>query len=806
VKQLRSAYNGYLIAVLMVALVAISRRFVFDKFFGDGLPLRLFMVAVIVSAWNGGLKPGLLAVLLAAVTAPMLLGHGASLGSIDWSTTIVFILIGSLVSGFMESLHRTRRNLENKQQQLEHEIAERYKAEIAQAQSEVEQRRAEEYVRAVVNTVIDGIISIDADGMIESFNPAAEQIFGYTSTEVIGKNVKILMPEPYTGEHDGYLTNYKRTGDVKIIGIGREVMGRRKDGSTFPMDLAVSDAQVGSRRFFTGIVRDSTERTIAEGMLRLSVTEAEERAKEAEEKNSILETIFDNIPEGVVLAGGPPNFPILANSRFGQELLNRPIDTAVGIPVGDHAEPYSLLMPDGVTRPRREDLPLYRATRFGERVRNVELFIDRSDGSKIPILVDAAPVRDQQGNIIGAVNCWRDISERKQSEFALREADRRKDQFLAILAHELRNPLTPISNALQLWPLVEHDQEEMESLRVMMDRQVRQITRLIDDLMDVSRITRGKIGLRKQHIDLCALLNAAIESIQPVVDAYGHRMTVTSPEAPIFVNGDPARLTQVFGNILNNAAKYTGRNGVIWVSITAKDEKAIVSIRDNGSGIPSHMLHDIFEIFRQVDGTINRSNGGLGIGLTLVKQLVELHDGTVEAHSDGPGKGSEFVVLLPLVATNVNGQQVGGPHYQLRQINLLPRHRILVVDDVQASADTLARILRGMGQEVAVANNGRAAIDWVRSKKPDVVFLDIAMPEMNGYDVARSLRGNAELATTVLVALTGYGQEEDRRQAFEAGFNHHMMKPPSVETLERVLLALPRECQSEVPSADRANG
>lgn len=383
----------------------------------------------------------------------------------------------------------------------------------------------------------------------------------------------------------------------------------------------------------------------------------------------------------------------------------------------------------------------------------------------------------------------------KQHEL-LADGDRRKDEFLATLAHELRNPLTPISNALQLWPLIEEDRAEMDNIRAIMDRQVRQITRIIDDLMDVSRITRGKIELHKQSVDLSTLLQGAIEPIQPYIESCGQQVTVTLPTEPVFVDGDPARLAQVFGNLLNNATKYSGRNGVIWATASRRGDKALVSIRDNGPGIPQHMLSDIFEMFRQVDGTLSRSHGGLGIGLTLVKQLVELHGGTVEARSEGPGKGSEFIVTLPTFVAVGGRAQSDGTRHRSRQIHALPRRRILVVDDIQPAAQTLAMMLRGMGQEVAIVHDGPAAIDWALSHKPEAVFLDIAMPEMDGYEVARRLRGYSETATTVLVALTGYGQDSDRRRAFEAGFDHHMVKPPNLDALENVLLTVP----ASVPS------
>jgi two-component system CheB/CheR fusion protein len=393
-----------------------------------------------------------------------------------------------------------------------------------------------------------------------------------------------------------------------------------------------------------------------------------------------------------------------------------------------------------------------------------------------------------------------EIAERRKAVEQLREADRRKDEFLATLAHELRNPLAPLSNALQLWSLVENNGAEMEGMRAMMKRQVDQMTRLIDDLLDVSRINRGKISLRTTPVDLSAVISEAIEAHKSLAELGGHRLNVTLPLEPLLVEGDATRLSQIFGNVLHNAIKFTPAGGQIGVSVERAGDDAVIRIRDTGCGIPQPMLSQIFEMFQQVDQSLVRAHGGLGIGLTLVKRLVELHGGTIEAHSDGPGKGSEFVIRLPALLAAEDSR--GDPQTEAAnpaRFNL-PRQRILVVDDAQASAETLALLLRAIGQEVATAHDGRTAFDWAVQHKPDVVFLDIAMPGIDGYEVARRLRGAAGLEEIVLVALTGYGQEEDRRRAGEAGFNHHLTKPTSIEALCDVLSGQ----GAPLPSASRA--
>jgi len=380
-----------------------------------------------------------------------------------------------------------------------------------------------------------------------------------------------------------------------------------------------------------------------------------------------------------------------------------------------------------------------------------------------------------------------DYTHQKEIEETLKEADRRKDQFLAVLAHELRNPLAPISNALQIWPHIESDRERLAELRTMMQRQVEHIARLIDDLMDVSRITRGKVELQRQAVDVRGPVRNAIESARPLLDSRAHQLTVAVPPEPVMVWGDMARLTQVFGNILNNAGKFTDRGGIVAISIERRGDRIAISIRDNGPGIPAEMRSTVFEMFRQVDDTLTRSQGGLGIGLTLVKQLVELHGGTVDIASEGQNRGTECVVLLPCLAPDADTPADEEFRQPVRQSGPQVSHRLLVVDDVTASAETLAMMLRAMGHEAAVLNDSSAALPWIEEHRPDGVFLDIAMPTLDGYEVARRVLQLDLPRRPVLIALTGYGQDEDRLRAIEAGFDHHVVKPISATALERIL-------------------
>lgn len=365
----------------------------------------------------------------------------------------------------------------------------------------------------------------------------------------------------------------------------------------------------------------------------------------------------------------------------------------------------------------------------------------------------------------------------------LKESDKRKDEFLAILAHELRNPLAPIRNAIQILRAKGPDVPELQLARDVIDRQVEQMTRLVDDLLDVSRITRGKIELRKQRVELRSVLNDAIESSRPLIEQWGHTLKVEIPSEPIILNADPIRLAQVLLNLLNNAAKYTEQGGHIWLAAERKGEQVVVRVKDTGVGIPTGMLPHIFEMFTQVDRTIERSQGGLGIGLTLAQRLVVMHGGELEAKSQGLEQGSEFIVRLPVAEDK--DRNVWQDSAMDKPMPVTQR-RILIVDDNQDSAESLAVFLKIMGHEVSVAYDGLAAVKEAEVFQPGIILLDIGLPKLNGYEVARRIR---ELYGdhVILIALTGWGQQEDRRRSKEAGFNHHLTKPVEFDDLNKLL-------------------
>jgi signal transduction histidine kinase len=389
----------------------------------------------------------------------------------------------------------------------------------------------------------------------------------------------------------------------------------------------------------------------------------------------------------------------------------------------------------------------------------------------------------------------RDITEHKrlqeqleQKVRELAEVDRRKDEFLAMLAHELRNPLAPILNAVHVMRLQGNDQALREAMRDVVERQVRYMSRLVDDLLDVSRITRGKIQLRMEPVNLVSIIHRAVETTRPTFEARTHRLETALPTTPIRLLGDPIRLEQVLVNLLNNAAKYTEPGGEVALSAAIDGAETCVTVRDNGIGIAPSFLPRVFDLFTQADNSPARSYGGLGIGLTLVQSLVQIHGGTIEAHSDGLGLGSTFRLRLPLAMSAV---PLPAPKREPQASESAPgprrSRRVLIVDDNVPSADSLALIIKLWGHDARVANTGTEALETAAAYRPEITLLDIGLPGMDGYEVARHIRESTELSSIMLIAMTGYGRDEDRKRAREAGFDHHLVKPIDLDLLEQML-------------------
>ena len=409
----------------------------------------------------------------------------------------------------------------------------------------------------------------------------------------------------------------------------------------------------------------------------------------------------------------------------------------------------------------------------------------RRDGETIWVKLSVTAAKEAQAHGVNAVAVIEDITERKHAEEDLREADRRKDEFLATLAHELRNPLAPIRNSLHIFRMAGVQDPTVSRVCDMMERQVAHMVRMVDDLLEVSRISRGKIELRKERVQLAAVLRTAVDTSMPLIEAGRHKLQVDVPDAePLLVDADPVRLAQVFANLLNNAAKYTKEGGEIRLSVHIENGMAVVCVKDNGEGIPPQMLKRVFNMFTQVNAGA-RAQGGLGIGLTLARTLVLLHGGTIEAFSEGEGRGCEFTVRLPLAQAGV--ERASDAPQPVASSQALRLRRVLVVDDNEDAADSLGMLLQFLGAEVMVVHDGKSALAALKSFRPAVVLLDLGMPEMNGLEVARRVREDPEHKHTTLVALTGWGQREDRRRTHDAGFDYHLVKPADVSTLQSIL-------------------
>ncbi len=388
-----------------------------------------------------------------------------------------------------------------------------------------------------------------------------------------------------------------------------------------------------------------------------------------------------------------------------------------------------------------------------------------------------------------------EIAERTRLEEELRlrvtqlaEADKRKDEFLATLAHELRNPLAPIHNALEIMLLPDADESMNDLARSIMERQLKSLVRLVDDLLDMSRITQGKIELRRQNVELASVVAQAIETVRPLIDRQKHELTVSLPTEPVSIYADPTRLSQIIANLLNNAAKYSDQRGHIWLTAGREENQIVLQVRDAGIGIDPQVLPQIFEMFVQAEKGHGRTHGGMGIGLTLVRRLVELHGGSIEASSAGLGQGSEFTIRLPMVSepqTAIGNQSANG-NGAIAASDAV-HEPILIVDDNVDAAKTLAMLLRGKGYPVHTLHDGPAALAWLAAHVPLMILLDIGMPVVDGYEVARRIRQQPEFRNVPLIALTGWGQPEDRRRSAEVGFDHHLVKPIDIADLNRLL-------------------
>ena len=498
-----------------------------------------------------------------------------------------------------------------------------------------------------------------------------------------------------------------------------------------------------------------------------------------EELRARLRALADLVaraPVPIAVAHGPDCGFISANEALAR-LLALPAHVNISLTPGSGEQPLYRIQRNGRDIPT-DDLPMQYAMAHRTHVTNA-IEIVRADGSVLYVQNDVEPLYDRHGAVCGSVSVVVDMTERQRVEGMLREADRRKDEFLATLSHELRNPLAPIRNALELLRRGGHDAALNERALAIMERQVRQLVRLTDDLLDVSRITRNRIELRRERIDLRGAVRSALETIEPLSDAAGHTVAVDLPPVPLWVHADVTRLAQALANLLDNAVKYTDRGGRISVQAAGHDGQAVVTISDTGIGIEPASLPAIFDMFVQIEPTASRARSGLGIGLALAKRLIELHEGHIDARSDGPGKGTTFVIRLPLAAA---AEEAALPERSAAAVAC----RVLVAEDIPDAAEMMRLMIECMGHHVRIAADGVQAVEIAAEFNPQIALLDLGMPRMDGYEAAQRIR--AVLGRrVVLVALTGWGQEQDQRRAYAAGFDYHVTKPAEPDVIESLI-------------------
>lgn len=625
---------------------------------------------------------------------------------------------------------------------------------------------------AIVESSDDAIVSKSVTGIIQSWNAAAGRVFGYTAEEAVGRHISLIIPPERLHEEDEIMARLLAGERIDHF----ETERRRSDGTLVAVSLTISPIRDDAGRVVgaSKIVRDiSVQREFAERELRLRA--------EADANDAKFRAFFE---QGALFAGIMDlDGTIVEANRLSWEGCGYTKDQVIGCRFC-HG-PWWSPSPDLMRRVREATT----RARQGETVRQ-EMPYYVGDGSRRMVDLTILPIRDEAGRVVLLAPTGTDITDRKAAEATLLALSReladissRKDEFLATLSHELRNPLAGVRNSLAVLQAPHADASAAQRARGAMERQIAHMARLLDDLLDVSRITRDRLELRPERVELGAVLDGALEVARPTFIGAGLDLVESRPARQVWLHADAARLTQVFDNLLTNAAKFTPPGGRVWLTVEPDAAGVAISVRDTGIGIPASQLGRVFELFSQVDDSADAARGGLGIGLSLVKRLVEMHGGTVTARSEGRGTGAEFVVRLPTLLEELAGPARAEP---IQSAQAQPQ-RVLVVDDDHDSADCLALLLQAAGHTVAVARDGQAALERAEVFAPDVMLLDIGLPRLDGYEVCRRLRAQPWGRQMHVVALTGWGQEDDRRRTREAGFDRHLVKPVDPTALLRAL-------------------
>jgi PAS domain S-box-containing protein len=642
--------------------------------------------------------------------------------------------------------------------------------------AEAERRTTEERFRGLAETVPSIIWTSDPDGVITYANERWYAYTGLTEEETATEwPERVLHPD----DQERSLAEWRR---ALAAGTEFEIESRtrRHDGAYrwfLTRAVPIRDADDRLTAWF-GVTTDVDDQKRAERE-RAGLLRAEQAARaEAESAQQRYQQLVDGL-DAIVWEADVDRARFTFVSRRAEQILGYPVERGLQ----QKGFWVSLVHPED----RDRVLSQSRAATAECRDHDFEYRAATATGSELWLRDLVYVVRGEDGRAQRLRGIMVDVTEKNRAELALRDADRRKDEFLATLAHELRNPLAPLRNGLEILRLGGSDRDRAPVYQ-MMDRQVQHMVRLVDDLLELSRITRGLIELRRERLDVATVVRDAVETSRTLIETAGHQLTVSLPDEPLLIDGDPVRLAQVTANLLNNAAKYTDRGGHIWLTVERRGAEAAVSVRDDGIGISAEMLPHVFEMFTQVHRSRRLTEGGLGIGLSLVDTLVKMHLGRVTARSDGLGKGSEFTVHLPLAAGGARAD--ADQHAIVRHAPESVRCRVLVVDDNHDAAESLGMLLTVMGCDVRIVYDGPTALDAVREHQPAIVLLDLGMPEMDGHEVSRRLRRDPGFRDVLLVALTGWGQEEDRRRSRAAGFDHHLVKPVSSEALQALIDAV----------------
>ena len=751
---MRSFLKTYAIGFLAV-VIAVLVRWLLDPVMGDTLPLVTLFGAVAAAVWLGGYRVAIPVTIIGYLACHYL--FISPRGNLDLSRTtdivglVAYLFTCSLIIVFGEVARVTHARAHQRQ----------------------------EVFRVMLRSIGDAVITTDIEGRITYINGVAETLTGWSQEYALGQPLERVFQIVNEVTRQPVLNPATRAlRDGIVVGLANHTVLIKKDGTECPIDDSAAPIR-NEQGHVSGCVlifRDVTAQRLIEREKANQLLTARLLASIVESSNdAIISKSLDGIIESWNAAA--------------EQLFGYTAEQAVGRHI-------SLIIP-----PERlvEEERIIASLKEGRRIENYETERVRSDGRHINVSLTISPLKDDAGNVIGVSKIARDVTERRRMEDDLRRlaadlsaTDRRKNEFLATLAHELRNPLAPMSNMIEVLKRADGNAEILKRAHDTLERQLGQLVRLVDDLLDLNRITHDRLELRRSEVELSSVIQQAVEVARPLIDSAGHKLTIDLPDKPIYLNADRARLAQVFGNLLNNSSKYTRPAGTISLSAKQMDGEVFVTVKDNGAGIPQDKLDSIFDMFMQVDRTSEQSQAGLGIGLTLVKRLTEMHGGSIEAKSAGEGRGSEFVVRLPVLS---NAAVLSKPEPEVQPA---PERRILIVDDNRDSADSLAMLLEITGNKTYMAHDGVEAVEAVEKYRPEVVLLDIGLPRLDGHEVCRRVRQQPWGKNIIFIALTGWGQEDDRRKSEEAGFNGHLVKPVDYDKLLALLGSLTSRSATQV--------